>query len=55
MAEQVDSIWRNENSAKLLTEILGGSISELKPQLDFQSKLGFCFPAVNQILGTTDE
>lgn len=55
MAEHVDSIWRNEKVAKLLADILKGDILELKPQLDFQSKLGFSFPAVNQILGTTDD
>ena len=55
MAERVDDIYQDEKKAKLLTEILKGGIPEIKPQIDFQSKLGFSFPAVKQIMGNADE
>lgn len=47
--------WQNERTARLLEAMLRGSIPEIKPQLDPQSELGFSFPAVNQLLDTTDK
>ena len=45
----------SQEPAKLLEAMLRGSILEIKPQLNPQSELGFSFPAVNQLLHTSDK
>jgi len=41
----------NERATKLVSEMLAGTIVEIKPQLDFASELGFTYPAVEQTIG----
>ena len=48
-------IWHDKKVIKLLEAIVGGSIPEVKPQLNHQSELGFSFTAVSQLVGTTDK
>ncbi|TET42370.1 MAG: hypothetical protein E3J66_03690, partial [Dehalococcoidia bacterium] len=47
-------IWRDERTAKLLEAMLQGIIPEAKPEFNPESELGFSFPAVSRLLGTTD-
>jgi len=54
-AEYPAKAWHSQEPAKLVEAMLRGSILEIKPQLNPQSELGFSFPAVNQLLNTTDK
>jgi hypothetical protein len=47
--------WQDEKAVKLLEAMLKGAISEIKPQFDPRSELGFSFPQVKQLLQTTDK
>jgi len=40
----------NEKARKLVGEILSGKITDIRPQLDYASELGFVYPAVEEIL-----
>ena len=55
MSAKDAKVWQNEKVAKLLEAMLQGAISEVKPQLNPQSELGFSFPAVSQLLNITDK
>jgi len=48
-------IWHDKKVIKLLEAVVGGSIPEVKPQLNPQSELGFSFTDVSQLVGTTDK
>ncbi len=45
----------NERAMKLVAEMLVGKITDIRPQLDFTSELGFIYPAVEQILEVSGE
>lgn len=55
MAHSESKVWQDEKTTKLLDAMLRGSIPEVKPQLNPESELGFSFPAVNQLLDTSDK
>jgi len=55
MAQSESKTWRDEKTSKLLEAMLAGTIPEVKPQLNPESELGFSFPAVNQVLDTSDK
>jgi hypothetical protein len=41
----------NEKAMKLVAEMLAGKITDIRPQLDYASELGFVYPVAEQILG----
>jgi len=43
----------NRKGMKLVTEMLAGKASELRPQLDFTVEAGFSYPIVEEVLGLT--
>ena len=47
--------WGDEKAVKLVAEMLAGNIVDIRPQLDFESPLGFCYPYVESALGVTSE
>jgi len=48
-------VFHDEKTAKLLEAMLEGSIPEVKPQLNPASELGFSFPALGELLDTSDK
>jgi Thaumarchaeal output domain 1/Restriction endonuclease len=46
----VSGMVDNEITIKLITEMLAGRITNIKPQYDFTSELGFTYPAVEQTI-----
>jgi hypothetical protein len=44
------AIGENEKARKLVSEMLAGSVVEIKPQLDYTTELGFFYPVVEQLL-----
>ena len=55
MATGYSRAWHDEKVAKLLETMLQGVITEIKPQLDSQSGMGFSFPSMSQLLSATDK
>jgi len=55
MAIAYSGAWAYEEVAKLLEAMLHGDITEIRPQLDSQSGMGFCFPSLSQLLDATDK
>jgi len=55
MATEYSRAWHDEKVAKLLEAMLQDVITEIKPQLDSQSGMGFSFPSVSQLLNATDK
>jgi hypothetical protein len=55
MATGYSGAWTYENVAKLLKAMLQGDITEIRPQLDSQSGMGFSYPSLRQLLEATDK
>ena len=53
--QQVIKLLANKKSMNLVSEMLAGTIADIRPQLDFTSELGFSYPVVEQVLGVKDK
>ncbi len=45
----------NEKAMKLVAEMLAGEITDIRPQLDFTTEMGFAYPAIEQTLKVNAE
>jgi ribosomal protein S27E len=48
-------VWEDERAMKLVAEMLAGNITDIRPQLDFDSQLGFFYPYVESLLEVKGE
>jgi hypothetical protein len=48
--KQAIELANNEMAMKLVTRMLAENILEIRPQLDFTSKLGFSYPAIEKLI-----
>ena len=52
--QQISKLLSGKKSMKLMAEMLAGNIVDIRPQLDFTSKLGFSYPIVEKVLEVKD-
>jgi hypothetical protein len=48
--QAMPSLGNDERATKLVTRMLEGNISEIKPELDFASEMGFTYPFIEETL-----
>jgi len=48
--QAMPSLGNDERATQLVTRMLEGNISEIKPELDFTSEMGFTYPLIEETL-----
>jgi len=48
--QQAIELVGNKRAMKLVTEMLAGNITDIRPQLDFTSEMGFNYPAIEKLI-----
>lgn len=54
-AQRMMELVGDKKAMKLVSEILAGNVSEIKPHFDFGSDLGFTYPVAEKLLGVKSE
>jgi len=52
---RITGVVSDEKAMKLVAEMLAGNIVDIRPQLDFESQMGFSYPYVESVLDVKSE